>query len=147
MCEQAAHQFLRDGDCSEEIAQVQERLTTTRASADNEFKRMLENDADGSMKKSITDGGSTRNRTYRPHILRRDVSGGPSPELKTSTVNGYRIDSFPRVSSNVNGLGLDHSVGLALEVDDGVGGKAAGGGQEPSKVEGHSLGFRLASGL
>lgn len=154
MCEQAAHQFLRDGDCSDEIVKIQDRLTTTRTSAENELKSMLENDADGSMEKSMIEGGSTRNCTYRPHILRRDmVGGGPSQESpKTSPVNGHRGDDFPRANSNVDGLGFGRSAGLALEVDDGLlGGEAADGiQQEPSKFEFRStrtMGRRVANGL
>lgn len=152
MCEQAAHQFLRDGDCSDEIVKIQERLTTTRASADKELERMLENDADGSMKNSMTEGGSTRNRTYRPHILRRDMAGGgPSPELQTRSVNGHRVDDFPRANSNADGVGLGHGAELTLEVDDGVNGDAAGGDRDQgtSKFEFRStrtMGRRITTG-
>jgi hypothetical protein len=64
MCERAAHQFLRDGDCAEEIVKIKERLTATKALADEEMQRILDGDADGTLKKMLADG-TLRNRTFR----------------------------------------------------------------------------------
>lgn len=64
MCERAAHQFLRDGDCAEEIVKIKERLTDTKALADKEMQRILDGDADGTLKKMLADG-TLRNRTFR----------------------------------------------------------------------------------
>jgi len=40
MCEHAAHQFLRDGDCNEEIEKIKSRLTKVKKSAIGEQERM-----------------------------------------------------------------------------------------------------------
>lgn len=42
MCEHAAHQFLRDGDCSHEITHIKKRLSDVRQKAANEVVRMGE---------------------------------------------------------------------------------------------------------
>ncbi|KAJ9130650.1 hypothetical protein NKR23_g12100 [Pleurostoma richardsiae] len=41
MCEHAAHQFLRDGDCTEEVDNIKQQLTETKGLADKEMQRIL----------------------------------------------------------------------------------------------------------
>lgn len=151
MCEHAAHQFLRDGDCSDEIVNIKERLIATKTAADKELQRMLDNDADGSLKKLMADGGPVRSRTYRPQIMRRDMalSGATSPPLKTSfdgggVLNGHAVDD-----SNLKGKGCEVRIAPALEVDESIGGADATIAKEPPKFEFRStraMGSRVANG-
>ncbi|KAF3024248.1 hypothetical protein E8E14_011992 [Neopestalotiopsis sp. 37M] len=66
MCEKAAHQFLRDGDCSEEIDKIKKRLEEARRSAQQEMDR-LEKENPDAMKMDPPNP-----RSYRPSTMRRD---------------------------------------------------------------------------
>lgn len=147
MCEHAAHQFLRDGDCSDEILKIQDRLTETKTSADEELDRMLENDADGSMKKSLTEGSPARSRTYRPQVVRRDMaSGGVSPTFKLNSAGGPGTSGISGIELNVYGAGF----GPALEIDDGADGVDAGIEKQRTVFKFQStraMGPRVANGL
>ena len=44
-CERAAHQFLRDGDCSDEIEGIKKRLLDVKAKSDKELERIKEEEA------------------------------------------------------------------------------------------------------
>ena len=55
MCEHAAHQFLRDGDCAEEVANIQRRMGETRELADKEMARVKMDEPEAS-----TNGGPGR---------------------------------------------------------------------------------------
>jgi hypothetical protein len=73
MCEHAAHQFLRDGDCGEEVANIQRRLAETKELADKEMARVAREDpAALNMSGEGDDGMGTRGRSYRPQSMRRD---------------------------------------------------------------------------
>lgn len=138
MCEHAAHQFLRDGDCSDEIVNIKGRLMTTKAIADKELQVILEDDTDGSLKKSMVEGGPVRNRTYRPQIMRRDITsnGTASPSLKTSLVSiPGSGNGQVNGSADVNGAGFEIQSSPALEVDENIGGDAAHLGKDPPKFE------------
>lgn len=113
MCEHAAHQFLRDGDCTDEIVKIQARLTETRTSADAELERRLADDADGSLRRLMVQGPSKGQGNYRPHSM-----GVAAARLKTS-FSGGKTNGF----DGVNGVaGVDPAAagGGLLEVDDGV---------------------------
>ncbi|ETS83266.1 hypothetical protein PFICI_05142 [Pestalotiopsis fici W106-1] len=66
MCERAAHQFLRDGDCSEEISKIKKRLEEARRSAQQEMDR-LEKENPDALKTEPPNP-----RSYRPSTMRRD---------------------------------------------------------------------------
>ncbi|KAI0013079.1 hypothetical protein F4779DRAFT_475439 [Xylariaceae sp. FL0662B] len=69
MCEHGAHQFLRDGECSEEIEKIKVRLAQTREAAEKELARVLAENPD-----SIDTTEPTKTRSYRPMTMRRDTS-------------------------------------------------------------------------
>lgn len=120
MCEHAAHQFLRDGDCADEIVKIQARLTDTKVSADAELARRLADDADGRLKKLVAEGPAKGGRapSYRPQSgMRRDA--GAAARLKTSFAGG-----MTNRANGVNGVAGVHPVAVGgglLEVDEGVG--------------------------
>lgn len=107
LCEHAAHQFLRDGDCVDEIVKIKERMTGTKAAADKELERRLADDADGSLKKLLADGPA-KGRMYRPQSMRRDASlAGAAARLKTSfvgnTTNGHNGANGVNGANGANG--------------------------------------------
>lgn len=92
MCEHAAHQFLRDGDCGEEVTKIKKRLSQTKDLASKEMERVRREDlggdgsgeqgaggAAGSAPRSVTSGASAipmgmGARSYRPQSMRRVTS-------------------------------------------------------------------------
>jgi hypothetical protein len=71
MCEHAAHQFLRDGDCGEEVANIQRRLGETKELADKEMDRVKREEPEALIPEE------TKGRSYRPHSMRREHVGSP----------------------------------------------------------------------
>lgn len=137
MCEHAAHQFLRGGDCADEIVKLKERLTVTKAIADKELQLMLEGDQDGALKKLLVEDVSARNSTYRPQVMRRDmaVSSGPSPRLKTNLASGRGGTATATVAPIVTGAVPALGTGESLEVDEGIGGNELEADKTPPKVQ------------
>lgn len=72
MCEQGAHQFLRDGDCGEEILNIKRRLGETKELADKEMERVKKEDPQALLKIGGDDG--MRGRSYRPQSMRKDTT-------------------------------------------------------------------------
>ncbi len=67
-CEHAAHQFLRAGECTEEINNIQRKLREAKAIADKEMARVLKEDPDA-LKPSDE---PTKMRSFRPHSMRKE---------------------------------------------------------------------------
>lgn len=84
MCEHAAHQFLRDGDCNEEIDNVKRRLGETRDLAEKEMERVLKEDPDALNKPAEEAGGVTKFRSFRPLSVRRELVASDPPEKTDS---------------------------------------------------------------
>ncbi|KAJ9136504.1 hypothetical protein NKR23_g9814 [Pleurostoma richardsiae] len=81
MCEHAAHQFLRDGDCTEEVDNIKQRLTETKDLADKEMERILKDPA--AAKAAAEESNKTR--SFRPQSMRREATGsGSSPTSPAS---------------------------------------------------------------
>lgn len=79
MCEHAAHQFLRDGDCTDEVTKIQRWLGETRELATKETERVKKEDPESL--KAAED--PTKGRSFRPPNMRRDHgSGTPTKESK-----------------------------------------------------------------
>lgn len=70
MCEHAAHQFLRDGDCGEEVANIQRRLGETKELADKEIDRVEREEPE-----RPDSGEEAKARSFRPHYMRREHGG------------------------------------------------------------------------
>ncbi|KAJ0113940.1 hypothetical protein J7T55_010184 [Diaporthe amygdali] len=120
MCEHAAHQFLRDGDCSDEIVKIKDRLTGTKTSAEKEIQRML--DQDETLEAKLSQAPA-RPRSYRPQSMRRaslaaanptaGKGGGESGRLFTGGFDGNKLTA----DSEPSPFGAS---GAVLEVDDGT---------------------------
>ncbi|KAH7035602.1 uncharacterized protein B0I36DRAFT_240167 [Microdochium trichocladiopsis] len=67
-CEQAAHQFLREGDCTEQVKKIRARLAATGESATKQLAQGKAGDGVGSEQNSV----EATPRVYRPIIMRRD---------------------------------------------------------------------------
>jgi hypothetical protein len=72
MCEHGAHQFLRDGDCNDEISKVQKRLGEVLEMAKTEMERLQREEPE--LAKETGEMGKVRTR--RPISMRRDMSVG-----------------------------------------------------------------------
>ncbi|KAI1143047.1 hypothetical protein F5Y05DRAFT_140820 [Hypoxylon sp. FL0543] len=77
MCEHGAHQFLRDGDCSEEVEKIKVRLAQTKETADKELARVLAEGPDNSSE-------PVKSRSFRPMTMRRGASTSKSPSKQDS---------------------------------------------------------------
>ncbi|KAL2024587.1 hypothetical protein VTK56DRAFT_7630 [Thermocarpiscus australiensis] len=104
MCEHAAHQFLRDGDCAEEVDNIKRRLRETKELADAEMARVEREEPEAL--RTLDD--EIRGRSYRPHIMRKANAAAhakePAPEAKTPEVKHEVVKPAPP----------------ALEVDEGI---------------------------
>lgn len=69
-CEHAAHQFLRDGDCSVEVEKVKKRLAETKILAEKEMERVAREEPE--LLKESTEAGKPR--THRPASMRRELT-------------------------------------------------------------------------
>ena len=94
MCEHAAHQFLRDGDCSDEVANIRRRLQETKEVSDKEMERVIREDP-AALEALSEETGKVR--SYRPQSMRRDP-----------------------VSAKENLTDIEITGGGSLEVDEGV---------------------------
>ncbi|KAK3337920.1 hypothetical protein B0H65DRAFT_307532 [Neurospora tetraspora] len=92
MCEHAAHQFLRDGDCGEEVTKIKQRLSQTKDLASKEMERVRREDLGGDGSGEPVAGGAAGSmprggtsvasaipmgmgaRSYRPQSMRRVTS-------------------------------------------------------------------------
>lgn len=132
MCEHAAHQFLRDGDCSDEIVSIKDRLSGTKTSAENQIQRML--DQDDTLKARLSEA-PIRPRSYRPQSMRRGAGlananptagkgGGDAGRFVSGGFDGTKLTPDPEPSP------FGASGGI-LEVDDG----SDDGEREPPKLQ------------
>ncbi|RBR10986.1 uncharacterized protein FIESC28_09260 [Fusarium coffeatum] len=81
MCEHGAHQFLRDGDCNDEISKVQKRLTEVLEMAKTEMERVQREEPE--LAKETGEMGKVRTR--RPISMRREMSAGLKEGSPTPT--------------------------------------------------------------
>ncbi|KAL2255315.1 hypothetical protein VTK26DRAFT_3627 [Humicola hyalothermophila] len=79
MCEHAAHQFLRDGECAEEVANIKRRLAETKELADKEIER-VKREEPNALRKPADD--ELRGRSYRPQSMRKDPSTAAKDQNK-----------------------------------------------------------------
>ena len=81
-CEHAAHQFLREGECSTEIESIKKRLLEVKDAGLKELKRLGEVK---STKVTTRDSSETKPRQAKPVYLRRDFSA-PKLEVDDSAM-------------------------------------------------------------
>lgn len=132
MCEHAAHQFLRDGDCSDEVVKIKDRLSVTKTSAEKEIDRVLGQDE--TLKAKLSEA-PVRARSYRPQSMRRGAGlAATSPTAARGSAENSRVSSGGfdgsklTVDSEPSPFGTS---GGMLEVDDG----SDDGNREPPRLQ------------
>jgi len=82
-CEHAAHQFLREGDCSTEIANIKAKLEEVRISAEKESDRLNKAEAaNPTLKLSPGLEAEGRGRVLKAPLMRKEVTMGPMKDLE-----------------------------------------------------------------
>lgn len=89
MCEHAAHQFLRDGDCAEEVTKIQRWLGETKELATTEMERVKREEPE-TLKASED---PTKGRSFRPPNMRRDHSAASSSPAGKEKEPGKELGS------------------------------------------------------
>lgn len=82
MCEHAAHQFLREGDCAAEVDKIKDRLSKTRDIADKEMERLAEEFPNGLGEPAPM---NNKPRSFRPVSMGRET---PVSRTKRSIQSG-----------------------------------------------------------
>ncbi|KAL5584143.1 hypothetical protein FOVSG1_015494 [Fusarium oxysporum f. sp. vasinfectum] len=88
MCEDGAHQFLRDGDCNDEISKAQKRLTEILEMAKTEMERVEREEPE--LAKETGEMGKVRTR--RPISMRRDMTVGLKDSSLTPTKEENKLE-------------------------------------------------------
>lgn len=103
MCEHGAHQFLRDGNCTEEISNIQRRLTEARDTAEKEMERIKREEPES------LEQNDTKTRAFKPMTMRKikEKESTPPPGV----VMG---------SGTIEAIGASNPGDFKLEVDEGV---------------------------
>ena len=82
-CEHAAHQFLRDGDCSTEIENIKRKLGEVKTSAEKEIDKLKTAEAaNPTLKLSAELESEGRGRVLKAPLMRKDVSMGTMKDLE-----------------------------------------------------------------
>ncbi|KAI5917787.1 hypothetical protein F4810DRAFT_634707 [Camillea tinctor] len=99
MCEHAAHQFLRDGDCNAEIEKIKVRLAETKEAAAKEMERQATENPNGTEEPE-----PIRARSYRPLTMRREAGASPptkppvlQPDMEAEDEGVQDMDDFKPV--------------------------------------------------
>lgn len=92
MCEHAAHQFLRDGDCGEEVTKIKQRLAQTKDLASKEMERVRREDMGG-------DGSAEPGAGGAAGSMPRGATATASAIPMGMTARSFRPPSMRRVQS------------------------------------------------
>ncbi|KAF4956644.1 hypothetical protein FSARC_11522 [Fusarium sarcochroum] len=120
MCEHGAHQFLRDGDCNDEISKVQKRLGEVLEMAKTEMERVQREEPE--LAKETGEMGKVRTR--RPISMRRDMSvglkeGSPTPTKEENKLEPAKLEAAePSPAADPSApMAVDPDI---LEADEGI---------------------------
>ncbi|GAB1316700.1 hypothetical protein MFIFM68171_06910 [Madurella fahalii] len=94
MCEHAAHQFLRDGDCGEEVANIQRRLRETKELADKEMERVRKEQPEA-LNTPVEE--QIRGRSYRPQSMRKDTASAKDAKQELEADNAAEDTEEPKL--------------------------------------------------
>ncbi|KAI1366786.1 hypothetical protein F5Y08DRAFT_327160 [Xylaria arbuscula] len=104
LCERAAHQFLRDGDCNEEIEKIKSRLVKVKDSAVSEKDRISAEEAKDEPK--IEPAKETEN----------EIKAGIQPKIQPETRSVGIIEPDPNPIPETQPMIIDHHVELVPEI-------------------------------
>ncbi|KPM43588.1 hypothetical protein AK830_g2960 [Neonectria ditissima] len=115
MCEHGAHQFLRDGDCNDEISKVQKQLTEVLESSTKEMERVQREEPE--LAKETGELGKVRTR--RPISMRREMSPGLKDGAATvqTKEEPAKLEAAKPTFDAEASLEVDPSV---IEADEGI---------------------------
>ncbi|EXM14967.1 hypothetical protein FOTG_16669 [Fusarium oxysporum f. sp. vasinfectum 25433] len=120
MCEHGAHQFLRDGDCNDEISKAQKRLTEILEMAKTEMERVEREEPE--LAKETGEMGKVRTR--RPISMRRDMTVGlkessPTPTKEENKLEPAKLEAAePIIAADpMAPMAVDPNI---LEADEGI---------------------------
>lgn len=111
MCERAAHQFLRDGDCNEEIGNISRRLGETKELADKEMERIKVEEPELASETPE----APKFRTHRPPAVRRDLSSMKDPLAPVAARDARDVRRAGAAAAVAKAMALEVGV---LEPDD-----------------------------
>lgn len=89
LCEVAAHQFLRDGDCRPEIESMRKRFEACRAIAKREVERLKEEEAREQTETEVTTGSVKEEKL--PVVKCVEAKVNPPPPLKQINFSGTGV--------------------------------------------------------
>ncbi|KAK2031396.1 hypothetical protein LX32DRAFT_280777 [Colletotrichum zoysiae] len=113
--EHAAHQFLRDGDCTEEISNIQRRLAETKDLAQKEMERVEKEEPE--LLKATSEANKVR--TLRPTSMRRELTAGKDGNPPPITPRKAEVDSKIEAESNTpTTKTIEVDMSKPLEADD-----------------------------
>ncbi|KAF4336597.1 hypothetical protein FBEOM_9527 [Fusarium beomiforme] len=120
MCEHGAHQFLRDGDCNDEISKVQKRLSEVLEMAKIEMERVEREEPE--LAKETGELGKIRTR--RPISMRRDMTVGLKEGSSTPTKEENKLEPAKLEAAEPT-LAADPMAPMAvdpniMEADEGI---------------------------
>ncbi|KAF4455923.1 hypothetical protein F53441_1861 [Fusarium austroafricanum] len=121
MCERGAHQFLRDGDCNDEISKVQKRLTEVLEMAKTEMERVEREEPE--LAKETGEMGKIRTR--RPISMRRDMTAGlkegsPTPtEEENNKLEPAKLEAAEPISAAYPMAPIEVDPNI-MEADEGI---------------------------
>ncbi|KAG4277375.1 hypothetical protein FPRO04_14127 [Fusarium proliferatum] len=120
MCEHGAHQFLRDGDCNDEISKVQKRLTEILEMAKTEMERVEREEPE--LAKETGESGKVRTR--RPISMRRDMAVGlkessPTPTKEENKLEPAKLEAAEPIipADPMAPMAVDPNI---MEADEGI---------------------------
>ncbi|GKU14212.1 unnamed protein product [Fusarium langsethiae] len=120
LCEHGAHQFLRNGDCNDEISKVQKRLAEVLDMAKTETERVQREEPE--LAKETGEMGKIRTR--RPISMRREMSAGLKEGSPTPTKEENKQEPEKLEAANPSPT-LDPMAPIEVDpnimVDEGIG--------------------------
>ncbi|KAJ0161554.1 hypothetical protein CTA2_6025 [Colletotrichum tanaceti] len=120
--EHAAHQFLRDGECTEEIGNIQRRLTETKELAIKEMARVEKDEPE--LLRATSEANKVR--TLRPTSMRRELTAGkdsnpPLPPKKLEVDSNFEVAEKAPVNRKTVAVDMSKPLeagNAAIEADD-----------------------------
>ncbi|EPE02216.1 hypothetical protein F503_01654 [Ophiostoma piceae UAMH 11346] len=102
--EHAAHQFLRDGDCNDEIDNVKQRLVDIHKQAAREMERVKTDDPEALKEEPV------KSRSFRPQTMRK-----PEPKPKAKDAKDTKISAPALIVRPDNTLEVDEDEGIEVD--------------------------------
>ncbi|KUJ16211.1 uncharacterized protein LY89DRAFT_77465 [Mollisia scopiformis] len=90
-CEHAAHQFLRDGECGTEIANIKRKLAEVKETAEKEIEKLNKAEAENPTPKAAK---ATEERQLKTPLVRRELGSFKDLEVDDMEVDDEGVDGL-----------------------------------------------------